>query len=66
MGSSRCASICVVAELVDVHATLGIGIMAGNVPCDGRRGRLVGLLEGDGTGNLRVASNKCNYRSPCY
>ena len=62
MGSGRGASICVIAELVDVHAALGIRVVAGNVPCNGRRGRLVSLLEGNSTGNLRVASNKCNYR----
>jgi hypothetical protein len=61
VGSGRCASVCVVAELMDVHATLGIRVMAGNVPCDSGRGRLVGLLKGDCAGNLRVASNKCNY-----
>lgn len=32
VGSSRCAAVCVVAEGVNVHATLSVGIVAGNVP----------------------------------
>jgi hypothetical protein len=62
--SGRGAAVGVVTELVDVHSTLGTGVVAGDVPCDGGGGRLVGLLEGNGTGDLRVASNECNYRRP--
>lgn len=32
VGSSRCAAVCVVTEGVDVHATLSVGIVAGDVP----------------------------------
>jgi len=32
MRPRRCATVCVVTELVDVHATLSIGIVAGDVP----------------------------------
>lgn len=32
VGSGRCAAVGVVAKLVDVHATLGVAVMAGKVP----------------------------------
>jgi hypothetical protein len=32
VGSGRCAAVGVVTELVDVHATLSVGIMAGDAP----------------------------------
>jgi hypothetical protein len=60
VGASRCAAVCVVTELVDVHATLGIGVIASNVPCNGGWGRLGFLLEGNGTGDLRVTAKGCN------
>jgi hypothetical protein len=58
--SSGCAAVGVVTELVDVHATLRIGIVAGDVPRDSGGGRLGGLLKGNGAGDLRVTSNECN------
>jgi hypothetical protein len=58
--AGRGAAVGIVTELVDVHSTLGIGIVAGDVVGDdGGRG-LVGLLEGDGAGDLRVSSDECN------
>ena len=32
MGTGRCAAVCVVAESVDVHAALSVGVVAGDVP----------------------------------
>jgi hypothetical protein len=32
VGTGGCATVCVVTELMDVHATLSIGIMASDVP----------------------------------
>jgi hypothetical protein len=62
MGASRSAAVCVVTELVDVHATLSIGVIASDVPCNGSWGRLGFLLEGNSAGDLRVTSNECNYK----
>ena len=62
--SGRRAAVGVVTELVDVHSTLSTGVVAGDVPCDGGGGRLLGLLEGDGTSDLRVASNERNCSRP--
>lgn len=54
------AAVGVVTVGVNVHATLGAGIMAGNVPADGRLGTLRGLLESDGTGDLGVSTEDGN------
>ncbi len=62
MGASRGAAVGVVTELVDVHATLSIGIVTSDVPCDGGGGGLGFLLEGNGAGDLGVTSNGRNYR----
>ena len=40
----------VISELVDVHATFGGGVTAGDVVRNGGRGRFGALLEGDGAG----------------
>jgi len=61
VGAGGCAPVCVVTELVDVHATLSIGVIASDVPCDGGGGSLGFLLEGNGAADLRVTSNGCNY-----
>lgn len=58
--AGRGATVGVVTELVNVHATLGIGIVTGDVVGDGGGRGLVGLLEGDGAGDLRVSSDECN------
>jgi hypothetical protein len=64
MRTSRCAAVGVITELMDVHAPLGIGVVASDVPCDGGRGRLSRLLEGNGASDLRITSNECNYGGP--
>lgn len=56
MGSCRGTSIGVVAEGVDVHAALGIGVVARNVPGDGGGGRLGFLGESYGAFDVGVAS----------
>lgn len=60
MWSSGRATVGVVTELMDVEATLGVGIVAGEVPGDGRGRGLGLLLKGDGTGDLGVTSDGCN------
>lgn len=60
MGTSGGAAVGVVTELVDVETTLGVGVVAGDVPGDGGGGVLVGLLEGDGAGDLRVTTEDSN------
>ena len=50
------AAVGVVTEGVDVEATLGIGVVAGEVPGDGGRVGLGGLLESNGARDLRVTS----------
>ena len=62
MGSSGGAAVGVIAELVNVHATLRMRIVTADVPSDSRRGGLRLLLEGDGTGNFRVTSDRSNYK----
>lgn len=56
------AAIRVVSELVDVHAALGVGIVAGDVPTDGCVGGFGGLLEGDGALDVGVTpeNGDCN------
>jgi hypothetical protein len=54
--TSRYAAIGVVAELVDMHPSFGIGIVASNVVGDGRGGGLGALLEGDCPRDFRVSS----------
>lgn len=61
MGASRGAAVGVVTKLVDVDATLGVGIVAGDVPCDGGGGGFGGLLKGDRAGNLGVTADEGNY-----
>lgn len=58
------AAVGVVAEGVDVEATLGVGVVAGQVPADGGRVGLGSLLEGNGAGDLRVTSENsdCSIR----
>jgi len=60
VGTSRCAPVCIVTELMDVHATLGIRVVASDIPRDSGWGRLGLLLEGNGAGDLRVTSDGCD------
>jgi len=62
VGASGCAAVGVVTELMDVHATLGIRIVSGDIPSDGSWGGFGGLLESDGSGDLGVTSDGCNWR----
>lgn len=54
------AAVGVVTELVDVEGTLGVGVVALDVPRDGGGGTLVGLLEGHGAGDLGVTAENSN------
>jgi hypothetical protein len=54
--TSRCAAIGVVAELVDMYPSFGIGVVAANVVGDDRVGVLGVLLKGNGPGDFRVSS----------
>lgn len=56
MRAGRDTAIGIVAELVDVEAALGIGVVAGDVPRDEGRGVLRGLLEGDGALDVGVTT----------
>lgn len=62
--ASGCAAVGVVTEGVDMHATLGVGIVAGDVPANGGQGVLGLLLEGDGALDVGVTTNDSNYPSP--
>ncbi len=59
--ASRGAAIRVVAKGVDVHATLGAGVVAGDVPADLGRARLRILLERDGARDLGVTADDAHY-----
>jgi hypothetical protein len=61
--AGRGAAVGVVTEGVNVHTTLSVGIVAGDVPWDGGLGTLRGLLEGNGTGDLGVSAEDGNYES---
>ena len=63
VGSCRCAAIGVVTELVHVHASLSIGIMAGDVVGDSGRRGFGGLLKGHLAGDLGVAAKDCYWRA---
>lgn len=54
------AAVGVVAELVDVHAALGRGVVARDVVRDGRRGGFGRLLKGDGPADLGVPAEDCD------
>lgn len=60
VGTGGGATVGVVTELVDVETTLSVGVVASNVPGDGGGVRLVGLLEGNSTGDLRVTTDNSN------
>ena len=62
MRASGGAAISIIAELMDVHASLGVGVVAGDVVGDCGRGAFVGLLEGHLAGDLGVSSNNGDCR----
>lgn len=57
MGAGRGAAVGVVAKGVNVHAALGVGVVAGDVPGDGGGSRLGRLLEDDGARDLGVTAD---------
>lgn len=63
VGTGRGAAVGVVTKLVDVETTLGVGVVAGDVPGDGGSGALVSLLEGDGAGDLGVSADDSNWEN---
>ena len=58
--TSACAAVCVVAELMDVHAALGRGVVAVDVIGNGGWGGFGGLFEGYGTADTRVTAENCD------
>ena len=61
MRAGRGAAVGVVTEGVDVHATLGIGVVAGDIPDDLGGSRLGLLLEDDGAADLGVTPDDGNW-----
>jgi len=54
------AAVGVVTKGVDVHAALGVRIVAGNAPCNLGGGALVGLLKSHGALDVGVATQNGN------
>ena len=55
------AAVGVVTELVNVEGTLGVGVVASDVPRDGGGDVGIVLLEGDGAGDLGVTTEDSNW-----
>jgi len=60
MRAGRSAAVGVVAEGVDVHPPLGIGVVARDIPADLGGRRLGLLLEHDGARDLGVTADDAN------
>lgn len=60
--TSAGAAVRVVTKGVNVHAALGVGVVAGDVPCDGGLGALGGLLEGHGALDIGVSTENSDWR----
>lgn len=56
MRTSRCAAVGIVTELVNMHATLSIGVVTGDIVGDGGGRRLGCLFEGHLTCDFGVSS----------
>lgn len=56
MRSGRGASVAVVTKFVDVHSTLGVGVIASNIVGDGGRRRLALLSESNGSRHSGVST----------
>lgn len=56
------AAVGVVTELVNVHATLGVGIVARDIPGDGRWRGFRLLFEGHRARDLGVTAERCHWR----
>jgi hypothetical protein len=54
------ASVGVITELVNVEASLGVGVVASDVPGDGGGSSLGSLFEGDGSLDVGVATEDSN------
>ena len=63
MRSGARATIGVVAEGVNVHATLSVGIVAAHIPGDGRLGVLGCLLEVHGTLDVGVSTDNSDWEA---
>lgn len=63
--ASGSASVGVITEGVDVESSFGVGIVTGDVPGDGGRGRLGLLLENDGAGDLGVTAENAHCKGLC-
>lgn len=44
-----------------METTLRVGVVASDVPANGGRGVLIGLLEGDGAGDLGVTAEDAHW-----
>jgi hypothetical protein len=64
--TGRSATVGLVAESVDVHATQGVRVVAGDIPGDGGEAGLRLLLEGDGALDVGVTSDDSNYLDERY
>ncbi len=51
------AAVGVIAKGMNVHATLGVAVVASDVPGDCGRAGVGGLLKGDSAGNFGVTSD---------
>lgn len=60
MGPGRCTAIGVVAKLMDMKSTLGIGIISCKMPGNSGRRFLIDLLKVYYPGDFRVTPNKSN------
>lgn len=59
--AGRGAAVGVVTKGVDVEASLGVGVVAGDVPGDGGGRRLGRLLKHNGAGDLGVSTEDSDY-----
>lgn len=63
MRSGRSASVGIIAKLMDVPASFGVGIVAADMISDLRGSRLGDLFEGNGSGDLGVPAKDRNWCS---
>lgn len=60
VGPSARTAVGIVTELVNVHASLRVAIVALEVVGDGRGAGLATLLKGDGARDVGVTANDCD------
>lgn len=63
MRASRSAAVGVVSESVNMETSLGVGVVAGDIPGDLGGRRLGVLLEDDSSGDLAVTTDHADYSS---